>query len=407
MEHLEKGHCLVIPASHFNGALQHKYVVSQIMVAPHLAFKAPGMLDGRFPAARVTDGGETLDQDTGGVSLLDQQGEAQLGDYKPMKAEKNLINLNPEQKWPQLPGQSSANLEESFASMSFGSKDHSASKKNSGGVSCQEDDDSCANHHGSETMYSYPDSGLQSPSAASTTGQDDDDTASRSTPTPARMKTGGGVWSTNKTASALFPNVKAAPILRAKPGDWAAILAQHSAEAESNTGTDMLKIAWWNPSSKDYDIERFRHPVYEAFYCPFPSCEDNPLSGNSFDSQSDIENHIRYCHTRTKFRCEGCAKHFQSTSALVAHMESTRKCGIRGKYDFEKVCACHSCIVGEADNLYSSSTRSPVASSSPRRWASRRSFGRRMHWSSTANRLKALRARDSPPRSLVGELEIW
>ncbi|CZT18982.1 uncharacterized protein RCC_04827 [Ramularia collo-cygni] len=330
IQHFEKGRCHVYSARVFHDHLQHKHIVDQIMAAPDRAFHPPRLLSGKYGVSipeNITDGGETLDQDFGGVSLMDQQDEAQMGGYKPMEAEKDLIDLHTQsnlEAWPSLSGQEPAQLSESLrkGSLAVPFRSTATSTKRSDGIA----------QGGGRKVYteSYP--GLASSSAVSTSG---DDARSESTITTPSVVGGGGAWSTGQTPFALFPNAKGTAKARPKAGDWDAILAQHAEEAKADTGADMLKIAWWDPTSEDYDIARFRHPVYEAYFCPFPSCED-AVFGNSFDSQSDIENHIKYCHTRTKFRCEGCFRHFKSAAPLVAHVESTRKCGIRGSEKFGK-----------------------------------------------------------------------
>lgn len=309
------------------------------MAAPDRAFQPPKMIAGKPPSSdfgTITDGGESLDQDAGGVSLMDQQDEVQMDGYRALEAEKNITDLHAHptrEAWPRLSAQDSVQLTESVRSMSIDSRDTFAKKKRSGGVLL----DGSKGRRGGEDVYteSYPH--LRSPLATSVIEEDDDDTASESTVTAPSVGGSVGAWGTSQTSRALFPTARATPRAQPKAGDWAAILAQRAAEVESDTGADMLKIAWWDPTSEDYNISRFRHPVHEAYFCPFPACED-AMFGNSFDTQSDIESHIKYCHTRTKFRCEECFKHFNSCASLVAHAESTRRCGIKGSGKFGKVC---------------------------------------------------------------------
>lgn len=265
---------------------------------------------------------------------MDQQDGAQLGGFKPLEAERNLIDLDAQPNHEAWPHTSSRNqsqtsrLTESVRSMSIHSSTAPASKRRAGGVSV-----------GAGQVYteSYP--YLSSPPAASVCDEDDDDTASETTTTPARKIGSTGAWGTSQTSRALFPTAKPTPKAQPKAGDWEGILRQQDEETKSNMSGNMATIAWWDPTSKDYDISRFLHPVLGNYYCPFPACED-ALLGNSFDSQGDIESHIKYCHTRTRYRCAECFKHFQNASSLVAHAESTRRCGIRGSGKFEKVCTC-------------------------------------------------------------------
>lgn len=334
------------------------------MQAPDKAFQPPKTLCGKpstysVSTYSVTDGGETFDQDTGGVSLMDQRDEAQLGGHKPMEAEKSLIDLHAQQNnqtWPRISPQSPESLAESMRSMSIGPRSTPADRKRFAEVGAQRGAQTPRSAAADQKRFaevpqrraqaprkgenvhteSYP--GLSSPSAAS---MYEDDAASATTAKTASAMGGTSAWSGNQTSRALFPNAKVTPKARVKAGDWAGILAQKEEEAESNTGVDVLKTAWWDPSSEDYDITRFQHPVYEAFFCPFPACED-AMFGNSFDTQSDIEGHIKYCHTRTKYRCEGCFKHFKGPASLVAHVESTRRCGIRSSENFAKVRPCWS-----------------------------------------------------------------
>lgn len=319
--------------------MQQKFIVGQIMEAPHRAFQPPKMLGSESPfsiSGTLTDGGETLDQDTGGVSLMDQQDDdAQMCGYRPLEAERNLIDLYAQPNrgiWPRLASQTVAQLTESMHSMS--TDPSSAKNKRSAEASLE---GATGRRDREERVYTESCSNLKSSSAVSLIEEgDDDDGASDSTFTAASVSGDATAWGTGQTCRALFPSARAIPRTEPKAGDWEAILAQRAADAESNTGADMLKIAWWDPSSNDYDISRFRHPIHQAYFCPFPACED-AMFGNSFECQSDIEWHIKYCHTRTKFRCVECYKHFSSAASLVAHAESTWRCGIKESGRFNKV----------------------------------------------------------------------
>lgn len=255
------------------------------MSAPEKFNKPRTMLTDKPAASHsgvVTDGSETLDQDFGGVSLMDQQDEAQMGGRRPMEAEKNLIDLHAQsahEAWPRIPSQNLPQESKSVLSPPNGARAAPAIKKAGGGVALGRSQ----GHSSGGNAYTETYPSLSSKQSGSMTGEDyDDDTASEYTATSASVKGAPKAWGTSQTSRALFPNARSTPKTQPKAGDWEGILAQR-ADAETNEGANMLKVAWWDPTSKDYDISRFRHPVHEAYYCPFPACED-ALHGNSFHS---------------------------------------------------------------------------------------------------------------------------
>ena len=92
-------------------------------------------------------------------------------------------------------------------------------------------------------------------------------------------------------------------------------------EAEAR---NLLHPRFWTPGSPDFDVDNFYAGNEEEYRCPLPVC------GAHYDTASDLEAHLReYDHTRQLLQCRGCQDRFPTSAALMSHIETTERCGIR------------------------------------------------------------------------------
>ncbi|EME47889.1 hypothetical protein DOTSEDRAFT_69724 [Dothistroma septosporum NZE10] len=312
IRHIEHNQCPNIRPLEFYREISQKKIVRQFMHAPRKlmdnleANKAPMQKYlGQIGPSHDDEDADPYDQDEGGVSLLDQADEAQMGGYKPLVPATDLIDLHHRgtlipsanaECWPRLPGQGSLELQASMRSISISSK---------------------AQKHQQDTQAAEPrvrrDSAIKS--------CDNEFAKSKPTTTSA--------W-TSKTSEKLFPYSKE-PKSDIKAGDWSGVLAQKEARAVVDNTTSPWKSRWWDPTSADYNVEIFYNNMAGGYLCPFESCENDNLR---FDSPSELHVHMAHAHIRQVFGCPSCHKRFYSPSSLVAHAESTRKCYVRDSAKF-------------------------------------------------------------------------
>jgi len=73
-------------------------------------------------------------------------------------------------------------------------------------------------------------------------------------------------WVNTSSSQKLFPDAESTP----PTDEWAARFKEAQQMDKSH---NILAFQFWNPASKDYDPERFRHPLIERYICPFnPKC---------------------------------------------------------------------------------------------------------------------------------------
>lgn len=70
-------------------------------------------------------------------------------------------------------------------------------------------------------------------------------------------------WGSGRTASALFPHAKPTPA----PSEWS--VEQHDRDMEKSEGINILNTRFWDPTSGDWNPERFYDSVLNKYYCPF------------------------------------------------------------------------------------------------------------------------------------------
>ncbi|KAK4960754.1 hypothetical protein LTR28_004959 [Elasticomyces elasticus] len=386
--HLERGSCTKISRREFESERQHKHILSQIMKAPDV-FSSNLNRNTQYKShadrpGSIRQGSDGDDQQSGGVTILDEDVHDQR--IRALQPEVDLIDLSyvpPRyQEYPKLSSQGS--IVEGMARLTMGSGRTSASSRddsNSNGSeygdtrtaspagAATEDDSSFTNgtHDPSPTdaatendsssasenksdAWTIPSnaSTILFPNARTTTltprweliqSQREKQQASYSkTNLPAGATTEddsssareskSNAWTTHSNASTvLFPNARTTPLTPR----WELIQSQRERQQASHSKTNLFHARFWDPTSADYDPERFLDPVIKVYRCPFPDC------GTTHPSPPDIAFHLQHHHALQRPQCPSCMRIFGSTAALVAHAESaSARCRIRRADCFAK-----------------------------------------------------------------------
>ncbi|KAK4505387.1 hypothetical protein PRZ48_003350 [Zasmidium cellare] len=307
--HIENHGCNITPYELFNN-ICHKFVVKQIMQAPQIFEESKTITGvettGAGITGAVTDGAETQDQSEGGVSLLDQENEAQLGGYQPLDTSSNYSTVgSPAPSWAsmkKLPGTAShLSLAESMRNMSI----KTASPRSTAATS--------AAGHDQSYPYLVPDTSRTVQKLASNSSQP-------------------SAWGTSSnTSKTLFPTATPTP---SQSGNWNSVVSQREEEILSEDSGNLMKAHWWDPASKEYRPDLFWDETLGAYTCRFPDCVNDHIG---FHALVDLQNHIAMFHYPDKYQCPGCFKIFTKASALVGHAETTRKCNVRASGGFKSL----------------------------------------------------------------------
>ncbi|KAM3422854.1 hypothetical protein BST61_g336 [Cercospora zeina] len=299
--HIERNECKAIPCWMLHACINHKYILGQIMEGPdqfQQALSAYQQPSESFDLREVTDGKEATDQEQGGVSLMDQDDDAQMGGYHSMKPEVDLMEFPPAEatsalqgSWPK-PQKTTKDLSEGIRAMSIVPKGTSRR----GGVKVAT---------GSNT-------------AAVTRQSSADGKIVRAS--------GFDAWNMEDTSKKLFPAAQSTP----PAGDWKAIQEHHLTQ-----NPNILDTHFWNPLDPNYSAERFYKPLLEGYCCPFPACANEAMYC-AYKTPREIEQHFRDMHWIKMFRCPWCFKRFDQITALMGHVEYTKKCRVKESRDFEK-----------------------------------------------------------------------
>jgi hypothetical protein len=346
--HLEEGQCEYISAYEFKASILHKTILKEVLgnieeFNDRMAANTVLSFAGPEPG-KITDGTEQLDQEEGGVALLDQEAE-EGGDttpalqpqidpidvhsdgvqaLKPQTAalETALLTRANVENWPRLASGKASGLPGSMSSMSIQSSTPSRAESIGGS-------EVASRRSGVkvETAYyteSYPALGS---SRSVTSFSDFSDVASDTTGTNRNHK--ATAWTTGQTSKALFKDAKPVP----PPGDWSAHLIRKE-EALATNGTNLLYSRFYDPYSEDYTAARFYHTLLEKYCCPFPQCDLNECQ---YDRPADLAEHMKWAHLQTSFHCTSCLKRFKSAAALVSHMEAIGRCKVKDSDKFSQV----------------------------------------------------------------------
>jgi hypothetical protein len=339
--HLERDECDGIPAIEFYAQLQHKYIKKEIMkdidgftqrLSQNAALTFPTHPDQVDTDLTTVPIGTKTD----GVVILDGDDEEQNGGTAPLEAKIAVVNLNGNkvqltrsnlENWPRLPSGYPSVATNHVLNQSIGSLPPSVISMD---MSASEFASRITGHDGGANIHteSHPSlSGRSNVSKSnhstkdSTNDNNDGDTASVSTTKPEGVLHLPAAWATTDTSRTLFGNIPKAP----QPIEE---------ENEPKAPNLLLNARWWDPYSKDYTSDIFIDSATSNYMCPFPSCE---LS-QGFLHPHDIEGHLLEFHSKTKFVCPTCYKHFKRAAGMVSHIESTMKCEIRNSSKFQQVC---------------------------------------------------------------------
>lgn len=335
--HFEDGACCAISSIDYLRKVQGKHV-NTLLEGKLDKFALGCQVNAAYAPASdrpgVVDPSEDQDSDPGGITLLDQEDEAQKGGYKPLHAEirSPLIGMNNAapltrknlETWPRMPGLAPPPLTESMRSMSINSATPSI---NSTQKSATEFASEFTSRRGGTKVYteSYP--SLSSP-VNSPSIKGDDGSKSFVTDTTASTTSRSVAWTTRGTSRALFKDAKPTP----PAGDWTALYKQRVDDALAKHSNNLLHSRVWDPHSSDYNVDRFLHQVTAKYTCPFPDC------GDDYENPVDLEGHLQLTHLRKDFRCPQCLKIFTKGSSLIAHAESAGgKCKVKDTTNFRKL----------------------------------------------------------------------
>jgi hypothetical protein len=259
IEHLDFGHCDVIPASQFQGHIVHKHLVTELLRDPQ-AYARLMQKTSKFDAA-IDDDEET------GVSLTDDHlnDSAALEGIK-FEAIKPDTSLDEEHTpvfhghYPPLTSQAGyiPDVDADVAPMMGGMSLRGHADVDSDGSTVV----------GSPVMTGFPPRSsslpghsVQSQSGSSAhNGSEAQSSSAQSSSRPPK------VWGSRKgktTSSVLFPNAKAKP----PPSDFS--ISAHDDTMDKVYGPNILSDRFWDPMGDAWNPERFHDPIVQKYYCPF------------------------------------------------------------------------------------------------------------------------------------------
>ncbi|KAK5736219.1 hypothetical protein LTR17_007559 [Elasticomyces elasticus] len=331
ISHLEHGECPEITATEFRYSVVHKYIINEIdndlgeFNSRLLASKSNyAQFDIEMPGS-IADGSE--DQEDGGVNLnlLDQEHEEQKTGYPALNPQFDLLTVETSkptesqhsraarETWPRLPGPEnrSSRVIQSLRSLSIRSDAFVTSSNAS--VAGSEDMSDVTSRRGGLKVHT-----------------DDEDTASDcGSDVTVVSKHPNPPWA-GETSKVLFKSAKPAP----SPGDYAAIIKRKEEEILEYNCMKLLKTRFYDPTDKEYDVDRFFNVLVERYCCPFPQCDINECQ---YETTEELKWHLENRHLVRHLVCPTCSKRFSSPTAQVSHMESAIKCRIKDSDEYFKV----------------------------------------------------------------------
>ena len=248
IEHLEFGHCDVIPASQFQGHIVHKHLITELLKGGD-AYARFQQKVAKFEAAVdiEEEGGVNLEDDIFDDEKID---EVQFKAIKPDSPPDSLLSPATAGPYPPLPTQ-----------LRNASATHSDLASTLGRMSlCGESETS--------TIVNSP---VASPIAATCPADSfQKDSVCQVSTTQGSIAASSNrqpkVWGSRvgKTASdVLFPGAKATPV----PKEFS--IAAHDDRIEQEHGLNIMRTRFWDPLSSDFNPERFYDSVMSKYYCPF------------------------------------------------------------------------------------------------------------------------------------------
>ncbi|KAH9867040.1 hypothetical protein IAQ61_007631 [Plenodomus lingam] len=298
IEHLEYGHCAVITANQFQGHIVHKHLISE--------FLKDGTAYARFKQKTSKYDAAVDYEEEGGVELEgnplevdDAIGEVKFAALKPDTPPETPLSQAFAVPYPPLPSQVNKGWYEIASSI--------------GDMSITDD---------SEVSIIRPSAAATFPSLNGASSRAGSSVQGSSVAFTSRRPKAWGSRAGKTATNILFPHAKPTPA----PSDFS-ILA-HDEAMEDQKGINIMRTRFWDPMSSDWNPEKFYDSVLNKFACPFV-CEQ------TFESVSDLNQHILGDHRITRIKCPTCLKYFKSATALIAHCESRgAKCPINKADDY-------------------------------------------------------------------------
>ena len=333
--HLEQGCCSEITAHEFRASIQHKQIVLEmhqdygVFLDRTNAYK----FERESKPGLIRDG--VVEEDEGGVGLLDQEDPQQHTGYEALQPAVDLLTLEEvphtqtKESWPRLPATQTRTVQWT-RSMSITS-DTSSLDGSEAALS-----DVTSRRGGlkvrTESLHTDSWPALNSPvSAWSVSGKEGEDGASDAeSDTTVISYVRKPAWSTGKTSKALFKDARPTPA----PGDWAAILKRREEDALAASYVDLRSVRFWDASSDEYRPDLFFDG--HLYRCPFAQCDEGECQ---YHTLYELEVHLQNWHLKLKLVCPTCHKRFNTAFAQVAHMESTTKCAIKKSEKYKNVSA--------------------------------------------------------------------
>lgn len=209
IDHLEFGHCKVIPPAQFTGHILHKHILFDLLgggeTLDRFLEKVSKFNTLSDDDSDDNDGGVRLDGDDGEILAFNDGNQARQIPYKAMEPE-----LMGEQE-----DDNTTRCSTAFESLSLSGASESTLKPRGGNSSKTSVD-------GTERAW------------------------------------------TGRSSSKLFPDARPTPLL--------ADFTIQERQLERTHGVNIMKTRFWDPTSKDWSAERFYNPLSKSFSCPFP-CE--------------------------------------------------------------------------------------------------------------------------------------
>ncbi|KAI8943101.1 hypothetical protein NX059_001131 [Plenodomus lindquistii] len=301
IEHLEFGHCDVISPNQFHGHIVHKHLITEFLKGGE-ALARFKQKTSKYDAAidYEEEGGIELEQDPLDVDeAIEEVNFEAIKPETPPETPQSQAFTGPYPPLPSQIGKDWSQVASSIGTMSISGESEASTIIGSPATATFGTVNGESSHAGSSVQGSSVTSSSRRPKAW-----------------------GSRVGKT--TSSILFPNAKPTPA----PSEFS--IAAHDESMQGQVGINIMNTRFWDPLSSDWNPEQFFDSVITKYSCPF-ICEQ------TFETVSNLNQHILGDHRITRMKCPTCLHYFKSATALVAHCESRgAKCQINKAEDFNK-----------------------------------------------------------------------
>ena len=253
IEHLEFGHCSVIPASQFQGHVVHKHLITELL-GNNRALDRFRQKTSKYEAA--------VDyEEEGGVNLggdpLEDDGNMSEVVFKAIKPD-TPTDAPPTStffgQYPPLPSQSRfANGVDYEIVSSLGGMSLNGDGKS--------DVSTVVGSHAATTFR--PESGRSAYSQANSSVRNDSVAQEFSVGSSDREAKVWGARKGKSTSATLFPNSKPNPT----PSEFS--VPAHDEVVENEHGINVMSTRFWDPMSSDWNPDKFYDSIVNKYYCPF------------------------------------------------------------------------------------------------------------------------------------------